>query len=100
MVFRKKNSCTECMQLIKMYIVLQYIENIKASIFLNKEPNYRSEKCCIEINLKSVDTMLVLHKSLFSKLKILTDILIKIFPRVELMRFSFDCKNYHGTKAF
>ena len=70
MVFRKKNSCTECMQLIKMYIVLQYIENIKASIFLNKEPNYRSEKCCIEINLKSLDTTLVLHKNLFSKLKI------------------------------
>ena len=78
-----------CAQLIKIYIVLQYIEKTKASIFLNKEPNYRSEKCCIEINLKSVDTTLVLHKNLFSKLKILTDILIKIFPRVELMRFSF-----------
>ena len=71
MGFRKKNSRSECTQLIKMYIVLQYIEKIKASIFLNKEPNYRSEKYCIEINLlKSVDTALVLRKNLFSKLKI------------------------------
>ena len=59
MVFRTKDSCAECTELIK-----------NASIFLNKERNYRSEKCCIEINLKSVDATLVLHKSLFSKLKI------------------------------
>ena len=64
MGFRKKNSCSECTLLIKMYIVLQYVEKIKALILLN----YRSEKCCIEINLKSVDTALVLHKNLFSKL--------------------------------
>ena len=68
MGFRKKNSCSECTQLIKMYIVFQYVEKIKASILLNKEPNYRSEKCCIEVNFKSVDTTLVLHKNLFSKL--------------------------------
>ena len=83
-----------------MYIALQYIEKTKASILLNKEPNYRSEKYCIEINLNSVDATLVLHKNLFSKLKIWAGILIKIFPWVELMSLLFDCKNFGGTKAF
>ena len=70
MVYRKKNSCAVSTQLIKMYIALQYTEKTKASILLNQEPNYRSEKYCIEINLNSVDATLVLHKNLFSKLKI------------------------------
>ena len=69
-----------------MYIALQCIEKIKVSILLNKERNYRREKCCIEINLKSVDATLGLHKS--------------SFPWAELMSLLFDCKNVGGTKAF
>ena len=46
---RKKNKYFKGTQSIKIYVVLQYIEKINASIFLNKEPDCISGKYFIEI---------------------------------------------------